>query len=779
MNNPIIPQLEARLGVWTSGLPRALALNALCWEGWCHNPKLACEYAREARQLAYQLLAQGQDAWGVLADSLLNIAHLLIRRGQASSITSEIEDADMMFSYSSDVGGGLRCAWLRALRALALNDEALSLGMLQTLLQAPTITMYPLVLGRSQMLMGTVVARMGDAEAASAYFEAACNTFQSVDHPLLYGQAMAAWTAELLPFDAPPVTIERAQQALPIQRQQMDWYSQAHTLRALIKAYLRQGKVESISDYLEHFVMISYHIEDIFSQHYRLMLQAEVEYYRGNFASANALISTALTMLGRLTNPHEVIELNEIASMVFAAEDNLEWALAHKTVVSNLQHEMLIDSRRRFVRAARAPLLVDVCNRSVEQQQNETSHLKARLEELKHLLDMFNEVSSNLNVNYVASLSLDAAVRLSNADAGFFAVANEDTWCIKSLFGAYEAFNFDISAALKPMLEARRVVLLGDNTHVLEGLPTLPTSKVRILVPLHISDRLVGLLNLETAHPQRFNVNVYELMETMQSFVSIALDNALLYERLAQQNHELTASLERVTRLEALKTDMIRLASHDLKQPLTILKLYLSMIQHANARHLTDAQASYFDAMHNAIHMMDRLITDVLSLERLEQIALNPPDTVFDLLEIVREQVQLFTVQALDRQQTLTFATDLAQAPVRGDELQMREAVSNFISNALKYTPDGGIIQVRLYALQNRLCFEVQDNGIGIPSEDQPHIFEPSYRVNSLQTENISGTGWGLYLVKKIIETHRGTVGFTSELGVGSTFFFYLPLIND
>lgn len=264
----------------------------------------------------------------------------------------------------------------------------------------------------------------------------------------------------------------------------------------------------------------------------------------------------------------------------------------------------------------------------------------------------------------------------------------------------------------------------------------------------------------------------------MQSFVSIALDNALLYENVAEKNHELADSLARVTRLENLKTDMIRLASHDLKQPLTILRLYLSMIYHTTASYLTDTQMGYVKSMQNAISIMESLITDILSLERIEAIALNLPDTTFDLLSICREQVQLVQVQAAARQLTLTFVTQLTQAPVRGDDSQVREAVSNLISNALKYTPEGGTIQVRLYTLQKRVCFEIQDNGIGIAPDNHEHIFKPSYRVSTEQTQNISGTGWGLYLVKKIIETHDGTVGFTSQLGVGSTFFFELPLVE-
>ncbi len=684
----------------------------------------------------------------------------------------------MMFGYVSDASGLLRCRWLQALRHAYLNEDYEALDLLHSTLQEPTINQYPLVLGRVQMLLGTILARIGEGQSAFNYFEAAVNTFQMVAHPLLQGQALAAQVVALLSHGHSLRVILLANTALQLQRDQMDWYSQARTTRCLIRAHLQLGDIAKARYHLSNFVMIAGYIESVLSPHYRLMLQAEVEYYAGHIHQADYYINSAMLVLGQLQDPHEIIELREMAAAIYQAQENYEWALMHMREVSALRGKLLKESQQRLASVTRTPPIIDVFNYTVQHQPTETLELKARLDELKHLLDMFSEVTSTLNVSYVANLSLDAAMRLSNADAGFFAVADEGTWRIQNVIGAYSSLDFDISQALQPTLDARRVIVLGADQLALEGLPVYPSSKMRILMPLHIGDRLVGLLNVETTNPQRFSPNVVEVMETMQSFVSIALDNALLYERLAEQNHELADSLARVTRLENLKTDMIRLVSHDLKQPLTILRLYLSIILQVTEHSLTDAQMGYFTSMQHAIRAMDRLITDILSLERIEEIALNLPKTVFDLSSICREQVQLVQVQAADRQQTLTFVTQLSQALVRGDESQMREVVSNLISNALKYTPEGGTIQARLHTLQGRVCFEVQDNGIGIAPEDHEHIFKPSYRVSNQQTQNIEGTGWGLYLVKKIVETHGGTVGFTSQLGVGSTFFFYLPLAS-
>jgi signal transduction histidine kinase len=773
---PIIQQLEQELSCAPNGLPRVAALNAWCWEAWCYNPLLAWKRVNEAQQLADSLWHSGHDVQPVLAESLLCKVHLLIRMKRMREITSEVASAALVFNQSANVYGTLRCYWLQALHYAALAEEGQSLSLLQSLLQEPAITEHPLVLGRVQLLMGSLLMRMGEGQAAISHLEAAANTFSDACHPLLQGQALAEWTNALLLHDRPRAVIDLANSALPLQRHQMDWYSQVITLQCVIRAHLHLEDVPSARQYLSGYAMISHYIESILGPHYQLMLQAKVEHKDGNLQQADAYITSALSLRSDIIGPYEAIKLYETAAMIYEAGGKYEQALKCAREAARIQRERLSKARQNVARAVHLPSMMNIVNRTIAQQQSTANQLRARLDELSRLLDMFSEVASNLNVGYVASLSLDAAMRLSNADAGFFAIFDGDMWRLQAILGSYESLQIDISDVLQHALEARRVIVLPQGQVNVKGLPVYPPSRSRILVPLYVATRLIGLLNIETTNPQRFNAGVCKLVETMQSFVAIALDNALLYEHMARQNQELTTALAHVTRLENLKTNMIRLASHDLKQPLTSLNLYLSMIKRELGPQLKDTHRSHLDAMKKAITHMEQLIEDILSLERIEQIALKPPDDTFDLLEICRDEVQRLRPQADKKQQTLTFETSMSQALVRGDRTYLSRAVDNLINNALKYTRTGGKIQVRLYAVQQQLRFEVEDNGVGISPDDQPHIFKPSYRASNPLVQHVSGTGWGLYLVKKIVETHNGTVGFNSQLGVGSTFFFCLPL---
>jgi two-component system phosphate regulon sensor histidine kinase PhoR len=115
---------------------------------------------------------------------------------------------------------------------------------------------------------------------------------------------------------------------------------------------------------------------------------------------------------------------------------------------------------------------------------------------------------------------------------------------------------------------------------------------------------------------------------------------------------------------------------------------------------------------------------------------------------------------------------------VLGNDLRLGQVVANLVGNAIKYTPDGGLISVRASNNDSQIVVSVQDTGFGIPLADQPYVFDKFYRVKTVETDGISGTGLGLAIVKSVIERHNGRVWVESEPGVGSTFTFILPKYN-
>lgn len=251
------------------------------------------------------------------------------------------------------------------------------------------------------------------------------------------------------------------------------------------------------------------------------------------------------------------------------------------------------------------------------------------------------------------------------------------------------------------------------------------------------------------------------------------LNKAIHYSIKQSQNlQELDALYQQVKLANQIKSDMIRLAAHDIKNPLSTIHLAVDLIN------LTSDPAShekYIERIKASSQRIQEIINDVLNLERLEDMSNLQP---INLNHIVHSVYFEYATQAREKQQTVLFAGDETLI-VNGVAGQLREVVHNLISNAFKYTPQKGHVEIRVECADDMAIVRIKDTGCGIPQHAHEQLFQPFTRIHTPETADIDGTGLGLYLVKRIVERHQGEVIFESEYGVGSTFGFCLPLVQD
>ncbi len=228
--------------------------------------------------------------------------------------------------------------------------------------------------------------------------------------------------------------------------------------------------------------------------------------------------------------------------------------------------------------------------------------------------------------------------------------------------------------------------------------------------------------------------------------------------------------------LSRLKTHMLQMASHDLKNPLGVLLGYLDMLREDTQNGLVP-DMQFVEGMLRAVDRMDLLIQTLLSPERIEQQAtqrlqsINPHQLLAQVLDDMEDSARA-------RQHDVRLEVDPQTPTISGDPIELREAMGNLVGNAIKYTPPGGTITIRMSAEDGRFFFSVVDTGLGIPADQQNSIFRKYFRAQQPATAEITGTGLGLSLVMTIVERHGGQVWFQSEEGAGSTFGFWLPLLN-
>ncbi len=286
-----------------------------------------------------------------------------------------------------------------------------------------------------------------------------------------------------------------------------------------------------------------------------------------------------------------------------------------------------------------------------------------------------------------------------------------------------------------------------------------------VLVPLVAQDELMGVAAvIEGRYDRVFTASEVYKAEALASQAAIALRQSLLFSEIKE--------------LETLKSEMIRMASHDLRNPLNNVMGYAELLAMSldELGCLTPTQQMYLQNLRASAEIMKTLLEDLLTLERIESERQAEWET-FDFGGLVIEVVESQQASATLKQQALRLVHEPGTLPVHGSVTQLRQAVANLVSNAIKYTPQGGHIDVTAGLEEgDRVAFQVTDDGYGISPERQARIFERFYRAREPGTEHISGTGLGLSLVKTVVERHGGQVWFSSTPGKGSTFGFWLPL---
>ncbi len=229
--------------------------------------------------------------------------------------------------------------------------------------------------------------------------------------------------------------------------------------------------------------------------------------------------------------------------------------------------------------------------------------------------------------------------------------------------------------------------------------------------------------------------------------------------------------------LDQFRTQMIQMASHDLRNPLGVAMGYLELLDN-DLKPLTPLRRQVLTGLEHALTRMQNLVTDLLDMERIEAGADRRREPV-NLADLAVEVIDELREQAEAKQQILDAALAPEVPMLTGDPIRLKQALVNLIGNAIKYTPDRGQIWVRLQTGDHRLIFEVEDNGYGITAAAQSRLFQRFFRAKTRGTEHIDGTGLGLSLVKAVIEQHGGRISFTSDEGQGSTFRVELPTSGD
>jgi signal transduction histidine kinase len=278
-----------------------------------------------------------------------------------------------------------------------------------------------------------------------------------------------------------------------------------------------------------------------------------------------------------------------------------------------------------------------------------------------------------------------------------------------------------------------------------------------------------------------------ELMRVASGELAVAVQNALRFEEISHFNVTLKQEVEEATaqlrdsnrklkKLDEAKDEFISMASHQLRTPLTSVKGYISMVMDGDAGKLTGPQQKLLEEAFIASQRMVYLIGDFLNVSRLQtgRFVLEPKRT--DLARVVNDEVLQLASTAARRNITVKYHHPVQFPIVAVDENKMRQVIMNFIDNAIFYSRVDSTVDVTLVNTGREIKFEVHDTGIGVPVADRHKLFTKFFRAPNARKARPDGTGIGLFMAKKVVTAHGGTIIFESKENKGSTFGFILPL---
>jgi signal transduction histidine kinase len=413
-----------------------------------------------------------------------------------------------------------------------------------------------------------------------------------------------------------------------------------------------------------------------------------------------------------------------------------------------------------------------------------TTQLTRSVGELKALGEVGQAVSSTLDLETVLSTIVSRAAKLAGMDGG-------SIWEYDETRGEFHLHATDrLPDELVQVLRATpirkgegalgRLAMTGEPVEIRDFADErsyqsrLRDTLIRcgyrsvLALPLLREDHLLGALAVNRSSPGEFPPEVIELLKTFATQSALAIQNARLFREIEDKSRQLEIASQH-------KSEFLANMSHELRTPLNAIIGFSEVLSERMFGAINAKQAEYLsDILESGRHLLS-LINDILDLSKIEAGRMELELSDFDLPSTIENTLILVRERAVRRGIELGRAVDEHLGTVHADERKVKQVLLNLLSNALKFTSEGGRIDVRAVVRDATAEISVTDTGVGIAAEDQEAVFE-EFRQVGLAAKKVEGTGLGLAISRKFIQLHGGRIWVKSQIGTGSTFTFTLPL---
>lgn len=407
------------------------------------------------------------------------------------------------------------------------------------------------------------------------------------------------------------------------------------------------------------------------------------------------------------------------------------------------------------------------------------SDAQQRLRSMSALVEMAKQVTGNLRVELVLQTTVQTLQKLLKARASTIALLSSDE----------RELVVEAAAGIKPQyhrvrirlgegasgraVSERRMIYIRDTYREPDFLFFDDVLRSLLVVPLITRNEVIGTLTVDSDRPEAFSESDIQLLTIAAAQVSVAIANARLFEALEERAAELAVAYEELKENDRLKDELVQNVSHELRTPLTFIRGYVDLLVDGELGELSSEQLRVLRIVAQKTGEVTRLVEDIMSLQRIESANLMRQQV--SMAALLEEAVDGHRIGARENGQTLTLRPPRTKGVVEVDRGRINQVLDNLIGNAMKFSPDGGTIELRMVEREEDLLVVVADEGIGVPEDKVGRIFDRFYQIDGTSRRRFGGAGIGLAIVKRIIDAHQGDIWVKSKEGEGSRFYFTLP----
>jgi len=491
------------------------------------------------------------------------------------------------------------------------------------------------------------------------------------------------------------------------------------------------------------------------------LFESHAAYEKSLLAASELEIDLQLAIESRLETIRDAERLNLWLTIILTL-----LALTSALLVAGLGRQMRLLAQEAMARrqdAENEAREAQAARQAAEREERRAAFLAAAGQELAASLDYEQTIATfarlltpNLGEMCVIDIREEEGMRR-------VAVAHRNAEDEVQLSSDVGSLRTDLPEALVRIMQARQPTLVGSSSSLFQYVTGEPGAGARTLVflPLVSRGQTIGIAAAVSTETRPYSAEDIPLFSEVARRASVSIDSAALY-RDSQQA------------LRA-REEVLAIVSHDLRNPLSAVTLGATLLQ--TSKTLSAEDREQIDTIALSAQRMSHLIADLLDVTRMEGGKRLPIDPApVPVGEIIHETENLFRVQAAAASVSIEYELDESLPPVHADRNRIMQVISNLLGNSLKFTPPGGRIRVSAKAKGEEVVFVVADSGPGIPKKNLRDIFSPYWQAK--RTERM-GAGLGLPIAKGIVESHGGRIWAESEPGMGTRFYFTLPVQRD